>query len=134
LWRDFFSLRADQRGADGEGIDADDPRWQDLAAARLGHPLVDAGLRELNATGFLGNRMRQIVASSLIHERGWPWAIGAAYFAAQLIDHDPASNIGNWRYIAGQGADPRGGRHFNLEKQREMYDPANAYARHWGGE
>ena len=134
LWRDFFSFRADQRGEDGEGIDPDDQRWQDLAAARLGHPLVDAGLRELNATGFLGNRMRQIVASSLIHERRWPWAIGAAYFAAQLIDHDPASNIGNWRYIAGQGADPRGGRHFNVDKQREMYDPANAYARHWGGE
>jgi deoxyribodipyrimidine photo-lyase len=134
LWRDFFSLRADQRGENGEGIDPDDPRWQDLTAARLGHPLVDAGLRELNATGFLGNRMRQIVASYCVNERRWPWSIGAAYFAAQLIDHDPASNIGNWRYIAGQGADPRGGRRFNVEKQREMYDPANAYARHWGGD
>jgi deoxyribodipyrimidine photo-lyase len=59
--------------------------------------------------------------------------MGAAYFAKQLIDHDPASNIGNWRYIAGQGADPRGGRRFNVEKQREMYDPANAYARYWNG-
>jgi len=132
LWREFFSLRADQRAEDGEGIASDDPRWQAFATARLGHPLVDAGLRELNATGFLGNRMRQIVASFVIHERGWPWMIGAAYFARQLIDHDPASNIGNWRYIAGQGADPRGGRRFDLEKQREMYDPDNAYTRHWG--
>jgi deoxyribodipyrimidine photo-lyase len=133
LWRDFFALRAEHRDVEGGAIDPDDPRWRAFATARLGHPLIDAGLRELNATGFLGNRLRQIVASYAIRERGWPWAIGAAYFAWQLIDHDPASNVGNWRYIAGQGADPRGGRHFDPEKQREMYDPDDAYTRRWGG-
>ena len=132
LWRDFFSWRGDHRDSDAWSVDAADPRWLMLAGARLGHPLVDAGFRELNATGFLGNRMRQITASFCCHELGWPWEIGAAYFAHQLIDHDPASNIGNWRYIAGQGADPRGGRRFDVEKQREMYDPGDTYVRFWG--
>ena len=131
LWRDFFSLRADHATGDPAPVDVDDPRWRTLATARLGHPLVDAGVRELNATGFLGNRMRQIVASYCIHELAWPWPVGEAYFARQLIDHDPASNVGNWKYIAGQGADPRGGRHFNVEKQRETHDPDGAYTRLW---
>jgi len=132
LWRDFFSGRGDHRASSAMSVDPADPRWLMLARARLGHPLVDAGFRELNATGFLGNRMRQITASFCCHELGWPWEIGAAYFAHQLIDHDPASNIGNWRYIAGQGADPRGGRRFDVEKQREMYDPGDTYVRFWG--
>ncbi len=131
LWRDFFALRADHARADSGPVDTGDPRWQTLATAHLGHPFVDAGVRELNATGFLGNRMRQIVASFCIHELSWPWTVGEAYFARHLIDYDPASNVGNWRYIAGQGADPRGGRHFNVEKQREMYDADHAYERRW---
>jgi deoxyribodipyrimidine photo-lyase len=131
LWRDFFSWRGEHRPGSTVSIDPADPRFLMLAGARLGHPFIDAGFRELNATGFLGNRMRQIVASFCCHELGWPWQVGAAYFAQELIDHDPASNIGNWRYIAGQGADPRGGRRFDIEKQREMYDPAGEYVRFW---
>jgi len=132
LWRDFFSLRADHARGDANIVDTDDSRWHDLTTASLGHPFVDAGVRELNATGFLGNRMRQIVASYCVHELAWPWSIGEAYFARHLIDYDPASNVGNWRYIAGQGADPRGGRRFNIAKQREMYDPDDVYSRFWG--
>ena len=131
LWRDFFSLRADHARDAGEPVDAHDERWQILSTARLGHPFVDAGVRELNATGFLGNRMRQIVASYCIHELRWPWPVGESYFARHLIDHDPASNVGNWRYIAGQGADPRGGRHFDVDKQQQMYDSDHAYTRYW---
>jgi deoxyribodipyrimidine photo-lyase len=131
LWRDFFSLRADHARGGADVVDTSDSRWHDLTTASLGHPFVDAGVRELNATGFMGNRMRQIVASYCINELGWPWSIGEAYFARHLIDHDPASNVGNWRYIAGTGADPRGGRRFNVEKQREMYDPDHAYTRFW---
>ncbi len=132
LWRDFFSLRASDAGVDADAVDTRDARWHTLATARLGNSFVDAGVRELNATGFLGNRMRQIVASYCIHELGWPWSVGEAYFAHQLIDYDPASNVGNWRYIAGQGADPRGGRRFNVDKQQEMYDANSAYTRFWG--
>jgi len=131
LWRDFFSWRGEHRPGSTVSIDPADPRFLMLAGASLGHPFIDAGFRELNTTGFLGNRMRQIVASFCCHELGWPWEVGAAYFAQELIDHDPASNIGNWRYIAGQGADPRGGRRFDIEKQREMYDPAGEYVRFW---
>ena len=131
LWRDFFSLLAGHTRGDTGNVDPHDTSWQRLSTARLGHPFVDAGLRELNATGFLGNRMRQIVASYCIHELDWPWTVGEAYFAHHLIDYDPASNVGNWRYIAGQGADPRGGRRFNVDKQREMYDANHAYTRFW---
>ncbi|RPI66385.1 MAG: hypothetical protein EHM43_11480, partial [Ignavibacteriae bacterium] len=125
LWRDFFSLRAEHRGVllDNVNVDLSD----------VGHPFVNAGLRELTETGFMSNRMRQIVASYCIYEANIPWQVGAAYFAEHLIDHDPASNIGNWKYIAGTGADPRGGRRFNIEKQREMYDADGAYLQRWGG-
>jgi deoxyribodipyrimidine photo-lyase len=125
LWRDFFSLRAEHRGVLLDNVDVD--------LSDVGHPFVNAGLRELTETGFMSNRMRQIVASYCIYEANIPWQVGAAHFAEHLIDHDPASNIGNWKYIAGTGADPRGGRRFNIEKQREMYDADGAYLQRWGG-
>ena len=79
----------------------------------------------------MSNRGRQIVASALIHELGLDWRCGASYFEQQLIDYDPASNWGNWQYIAGVGADPRGGRQFNLEKQTHMYDPNGEFIAKW---
>ena len=78
------------------------------------------------------NRMRQIVASYCIPDLHWPWSVGEAYFARYLIDYDPASNVGNLLYIAGSGADPRSGRHSNIEKQQEMYDADHAYTEFWG--
>lgn len=95
------------------------------------YPVVNACMRQLNATGYMSNRGRQIAASALIHELGLDWRCGAAYFEQQLIDYDPASNWGNWQYIAGVGADPRGGRQFNLEKQTKMYDPDGAFINRW---
>ena len=88
-------------------------------------------MNQLNETGYLSNRGRQIVASCLIHELALDWRCGAAYFEHQLIDYDVASNWGNWQYIAGVGADPRGGRHFNLAKQTQLYDPENVFINHW---
>ncbi len=90
-------------------------------------------MNELNATGYLSNRGRQIAASCLVNELGIDWRCGAAYFEQQLVDYDVASNWGNWQYIAGVGADPRGGRHFNLEKQRDLYDPDRHYIERWQG-
>ena len=58
---------------------------------------------------------------------------GAGYFEQQLIDYDACSNWGNWQYIAGVGSDPRGGRHFNLDKQAEIWDGTGAYRRRWAG-
>jgi deoxyribodipyrimidine photo-lyase len=68
-----------------------------------------------------------------VHELGLDWRYGAAYFETQLIDYDVASNWGNWQYLAGVGADPRGSRQFNLEKQTEMYDPHMEFINRWQG-
>jgi deoxyribodipyrimidine photo-lyase len=94
-------------------------------------PIVNACMRELNATGWLSNRGRQLVASCLINELAIDWRAGAGYFEQQLLDYDPCSNWGNWQYIAGVGADPRGGRHFNLDKQAEIWDPHGDYQKLW---
>ena len=83
---------------------------------------------------FLSNRGRQIAASSLVNELGLDWRCGAGYFEERLVDYDPCSNWGNWQYIAGVGSDPRGGRHFNLEKQAETWDPKGIYRRRWARE
>ena len=98
------------------------------------YPLVNACMKQLNATGYMSNRARQIVASCFVNELGLDWRYGAAYFEQQLVDYDVASNWGNWQYIAGVGADPRGGRHFNLQKQTEIYDPAGEFIAYWQGE
>jgi len=90
-------------------------------------------MRQLNQTGYMSNRGRQLVASCLIYDLGIDWRYGAAYFESQLLDYDVASNWGNWQYIAGVGADPRGGRHFNLDKQARTYDPEQRFIQTWGG-
>jgi deoxyribodipyrimidine photo-lyase len=96
-------------------------------------PLVNALMRQLLATGWMSNRGRQIAASCLVNELGIDWRYGAAFFEKHLVDHDVASNYGNWQYLAGVGADPRGGRHFNLDKQAAEYDPEGAFTAKWGG-
>ncbi|CAI5477773.1 unnamed protein product [Closterium sp. Yama58-4] len=68
---------------------------------RTGYPLVDANMRELAATGFMSNRGRQIVCSFLVRDMGMDWRMGAEWFESLLLDHDPASNYGNWTYGAG---------------------------------
>lgn len=88
-------------------------------------------MNELRLTGYLSNRGRQIVASYLVNELGIDWRYGAAWFEERLIDYDAAVNWGNWQYIAGVGANPRGGRHFNIEKQSEIFDPDRVYQTAW---
>ena len=68
-------------------------KWK---SGNTNYPIVDACMRQLNATGYMSNRGRQLVASCLIHELGIDWRHGAAYFESQLIDYDVASNWGNW--------------------------------------
>lgn len=92
---------------------------------------INANMNELNLTGFMSNRGRQIVASYLIYDLHVDWRLGASYFEKMLIDYDTSSNYGNWTYIAGVGNDPRGGRHFNVEKQRTQYDPNGEYTELW---
>lgn len=97
------------------------------------YPIVNACMKQLNETGFMSNRGRQLAASCLIYELGIDWRYGAAYFESRLLDYDVGSNWGNWQYIAGVGADPRGGRHFNLEKQTQLYDPEHHFIEKWHG-
>ena len=96
-----------------------------------GYKIVDACMQQLKQTGFMSNRGRQLVASCFVHELALDWRYGAAYFEYQLIDFDVASNYGNWQYLAGVGADPRGHRQFNLEKQTDIYDPSREFIRNW---
>lgn len=140
LWRDYFHfLHACHgrrlyapSGLKGRAQPAHDPeafeRWR---MGRTGHALIDAGMNELRHTGYLSNRMRQIVASYCIHDLGCDWRAGAAWFEHCLIDYDVCSNTGNWLYIAGLGTDPRGGRRFNPDKQADEYDRDGRYRQRW---
>lgn len=103
-------------------------RW---CLGETGTPLVDAAMRELRASGYLSNRMRQVAASYWLHELQGDWRAGAAWFESQLVDYDVYSNTGNWLYIAGLGTDPRGGRHFDVAKQAREHDPHSRYQRMW---
>ena len=140
LWRDYFRLLHLQYGAAlyrARGLSELPPaphntrgfaRW---CQGDTGQPLVDAAMRELAATGYLSNRLRQVVASYLIHDLRGDWRAGAAWFESQLVDYDVYSNQANWLYIAGRGTDPRGGRRFNPIKQAQDHDADGAYRRMW---
>lgn len=108
-------------------------RFQKWCAGTTPYPIVNACMNELRLTGFLSNRGRQIVASCFVNELALDWRYGAAYFESQLIDYDVASNWGNWQYLAGIGADPRDKRHFNLDKQTQLFDPNGDYIKQWAG-
>lgn len=106
--------------------------FSDWMEGNTSNEFINANINELVQTGFMSNRGRQITASFLIYELHVDWRLGAAFFEKHLIDFDPASNYGNWTYIAGVGNDPRGGRKFNVEKQIEQYDPDGIYVRFMG--
>jgi len=97
-------------------------------------PLVNACMHQLVETGWMSNRGRQLAASCLIHEYAIDWRFGAAFFEKHLIDFDVASNYGNWQYIAGVGADPRGGRRFDQAAQAARHDPEGLFTAKWDGE
>jgi deoxyribodipyrimidine photo-lyase len=79
----------------------------------------------------MSNRGRQNVASFLVKDLGLDWRMGAWYFEHKLIDHDVASNWGNWAYVAGVGNDPRENRYFNILSQAKKYDAKGEYVRYW---
>lgn len=143
LWREYFKWSARRYGKKlfrFRGLASSAPltsfypeRFKAWCAGTTPYPIVNACMRQLNATGYMSNRGRQLVASCLVNELSLDWRYGAAYFEQQLIDYDVASNWGNWQYIAGVGADPRGGRHFNLHKQAERYDPDARFVQRWRG-
>ncbi|RRR99736.1 cryptochrome/photolyase family protein [Glycomyces terrestris] len=93
--------------------------------------IVDAGMRQLLAEGWMHNRARLITAGYLVKTLGLDWRDGAAHFAAHLVDLDEANNWGNWQWTAGTGNDTRPGRGFNHERQAGRFDPDEAYRRRW---
>lgn len=97
-----------------------------------GYPLVDAGMRELNATGFMHNRVRMVVASFLTKHLLIDWRWGEAYFAQKLLDFELASNNGGWQWAAGSGVDAAPYfRVFNPTSQLEKFDPQFLYVKKW---
>lgn len=104
-------------------------RWSE---GKTGYPFVDAGMRELNQTGFMPNRVRMIAASFLCKHLLIHWREGEKYFASRLLDYDLAANNGNWQWVAGSGCDAAPYfRVFNPRLQQEKFDPDLKYIRHW---
>ena len=141
LWRDFFLFQIrkwKESFFKVGGIQRISVPWtQDdrlldaWLKAETGYPLIDAALRELDATGYTSNRARQNLASFFTKNLGLDWRLGAATFESALLDYEPAANWGNWMYQAGVGHDGREFRLFNLERQASQYDPKAEFAAHW---
>jgi len=144
LWREYYQWYAHRHGKrlfNVSGIKTSKPktsfypeRFQKWCNGNTPYPIVNACMKQLNSTGYMSNRGRQLVASCFVHELGLDWRYGAAYLEQQLIDYDTASNWGNWQYLAGVGADPRGHRRFDLAKQTNIYDPKRVFIERWDGD
>jgi len=143
IWRDFFQMILWHFPAVGKGRPFkpvyERIQWRNneeefgkWCNGRTGYPMVDAGMRELNATGFMHNRVRMVVASFLSKHLLIDWRWGEAYFAEKLLDFDLAANNGNWQWAAGCGCDAAPYfRVFNPTLQAKRYDPNNEYIRRW---
>lgn len=141
LWREFFQWLSLLQGHTlfrFQGLAKSAPlttfypsRFKAWCEGNTAYPLVNACMNELRETGYLTNRGRQIVASCLVNELSVDWRYGAAWFEHCLVDYNVGANWGNWQYIAGVGVDPRGGRHFNIDKQTDQYDPDGHYQNQW---
>ncbi|GAA1987988.1 deoxyribodipyrimidine photo-lyase [Catenulispora subtropica] len=137
-WRDFhhqvLAARPDAAHTDlrprGEWIDDPDAlaAWRE---GRTGIPIVDAGMRQLVAEGWMHNRARLITASFLTKSMGLDWRAGAAHFARHLLDADVANNTLNWQWVAGTGMDTRPNRVLNPLRQAARYDPEGEYVRRY---
>jgi deoxyribodipyrimidine photo-lyase len=114
-----------------EGRDADE-RFAAWAEGRTGYPIVDAGMRQLRAEGWMHNRVRMITASFLVKDLHLDWSRGAREFQRHLVDGDLASNTHGWQWVAGTGTDPAPYfRVFNPVRQGEKFDPTGAYVRRY---
>jgi len=145
IWRDFFrfsSLKHGNKLFQLTGIKNKTLNWKKnnrytenlfnkWKNGKTGYPYIDANMIELNKTGYMSNRGRQMVASFLVKDLKIDWRRGAEYFESLLIDHDVASNYGNWNYAAGIGADPREDRYFNVYKQASRYDESCKFVLNW---
>ena len=133
LWHHPDSVSNDLRdGFRGMRYDEELPEIDAGKAGKTGFPLVDAGMRQLQETGWMHNRVRMVVASFLVKDLHVWWPIGATYFLEQLEDGDVASNIHSWQWVAGTGTDAAPYfRVFNPVTQGKKFDPNGDYVRTW---
>lgn len=145
-WRDFYSniVWGYPRVLQGKSLkpNYDQIRWWSGQKAnkyfklwckgQTGFPIVDAGMRQMNTTGFMHNRARMIVASFLVKTLLIDWRLGERYFAQTLYDYDPSNNNGGWQFISSSGADSQPYfRIFNPWLQAKRFDPDCIYIKHW---
>jgi deoxyribodipyrimidine photo-lyase len=110
----------------------DEEQFEAWCQGKTGYPIIDAGMRELNETGFMHNRVRMIVASFLSKDLLIDWRWGERYFARKLLDYEMASNVGGWQWAAGSGTDAAPYfRIFNPESQTKKFDPKMEYIKKW---
>ena len=142
IWREFFmqilfhfpevirqSFRPGYDAIEWRNDPVDFQRWTE---GSTGYPMVDAGMRQLDQTGFMHNRVRMITASFLTKHLLIDWRWGEAYFAKKLLDYELSSNNGNWQWAAGSGCDAAPYfRVFNPTTQQEKFDPDFQYCKKW---
>jgi len=142
IWRDFYSMilanfphveeESFRREYDKISWRNDEDEFQKWCDGETGYPIVDAGMRELNNTGYMHNRVRMIVASFLTKHLLIDWRWGEAYFAEKLLDYELASNNGGWQWAAGSGTDAQPYfRIFNPYSQTDKYDEDKEYIEKW---
>lgn len=142
IWRDFYHMilwhfphvagHSFKPGYDQIRWRNNPQEFEAWCQGQTGYPIVDAGMRELNATGFMHNRVRMITASFLTKHLLIDWQWGEAYFAKKLLDFDLAANNGGWQWAAGSGCDAAPYfRVFNPYLQTQKFDPELKYVRQW---
>lgn len=110
----------------------DEKEFERWCNGETGYPIVDAGMRQLNSTGFMHNRVRMITAGFLCKHLLIDWRWGEAYFASKLLDYELSSNNGNWQWAAGTGCDAAPYfRIFSPTRQQEKFDKDKLYIKKW---
>ena len=142
IWREFFmqilyhfpkvqnkNFKSAYDGIEWRNDVDEFKRW---CEGKTGYPMVDAGMRQLNETGYMHNRVRMVVASFLCKHLLIEWQWGEAYFAEKLLDYEMAANVGNWQWAAGTGCDAAPYfRVFNPDIQQKKFDEKGIYIRQW---
>ena len=143
IWRDFYHMilwhfphvaegKSFKEAYDNIEWRRDKGEFEKWCSGQTGYPIVDAGLRELNETGFMHNRVRMVVASFLCKHLLLDWRLGEAYFAEKLLDFDFAANNGGWQWASGSGCDAAPYfRIFNPYLQTKRFDADLTYVRRW---
>ncbi len=143
IWRDFYQMilwhfpkvgkgEAFKKAYDNIIWEKNEAAFNAWCEGKTGYPLVDAGMRQLNAIGFMHNRVRMVTGSFLAKHLLLDWRLGEAYFAEKLLDYDLAANNGGWQWCSGSGCDSAPYfRIFNPELQMKKFDPKLEYVKKW---